>query len=175
MPERQSLGLLVLSLKISGKSVRQSFQLHPHPQNNLKADPKKSAFFLCLESSKPGTTPGFFIGSGIPERISKQRRMSMMQFIVISYSESGPLVEEFETKTKAVDFAEAVVWRGYALDHTHENFRDSRSLARTRRLRRSPRHRLPRNTPPRLVSRLAPHLPRIPGQETGLGRRSRLQ
>ena len=28
----------------------------------------------------------------------------MMQFIVISHSESGPLVEEFETKTKAVDF-----------------------------------------------------------------------
>ena len=23
----------------------------------------------CLESSKPGTTPGFFIGSGTPERI----------------------------------------------------------------------------------------------------------
>lgn len=29
----------------------------------------------------------------------------MMQFIVISHSESGPLVEEFETKAKAVDFA----------------------------------------------------------------------
>ena len=46
---------------------------------------------------------------------------------------------------------------------------------RARRLRRPPRHRLPRNTPPRLVSRLAPHLPRIPGQETGLGRQSKPQ
>ena len=46
---------------------------------------------------------------------------------------------------------------------------------RARRLRRPPRHRLPRNTPPRLVKRLTPHLPRIPGQETGLGRQSRLQ
>ena len=36
----------------------------------------------------------------------------MMQFIVISHSESGPLVEEFETKTKAVDFAEAVASEG---------------------------------------------------------------
>ena len=36
----------------------------------------------------------------------------MRQFIVISYSESGPLVEEFETKTKAVDFAEAVAGEG---------------------------------------------------------------
>ena len=46
---------------------------------------------------------------------------------------------------------------------------------RARRLRRSPRHRLPRNPAPRLVGRLAPHLPRIPGQETGLGRQSELQ
>ena len=38
--------------------------------------------------------------------------MSMMQFIVISHSESGPLVEEFETKTKAVDFAETVAGEG---------------------------------------------------------------
>lgn len=36
----------------------------------------------------------------------------MMQFIVISHSESGPLVDEFETKTKAVDFAEAVASEG---------------------------------------------------------------
>ena len=36
----------------------------------------------------------------------------MMQFIVISHSESGPLVDEFETKTKAVDFAEAVALDG---------------------------------------------------------------
>lgn len=36
----------------------------------------------------------------------------MMQFIVISHSESGPLVEEFETKAKAVDFAETVASEG---------------------------------------------------------------
>ena len=36
----------------------------------------------------------------------------MMQFIVISHSESGPLVEEFETKAKAIDFAEAVASDG---------------------------------------------------------------
>lgn len=46
---------------------------------------------------------------------------------------------------------------------------------RARRLRRPPRHRLPRNTPLRLVKRLAPHQPGTSGLETGLGHRSKLQ
>lgn len=36
----------------------------------------------------------------------------MMQFIVISHSESGPLVEEFETRTEAEYFAEVVADEG---------------------------------------------------------------
>ena len=36
----------------------------------------------------------------------------MMQFIVISHSESGPLVEEFETRPEAEYFAEVVADEG---------------------------------------------------------------
>lgn len=93
----------------------------------------------------------------------------MMQFIVISHSESGPLVEEFETKAKAVDFAEAVASDGMPSTILMRISEIPAVLPGTRRLRRSPRHRLPRNPAPRLVSRLAPHLPRIPGAGNGIG------